>query len=98
MNVSDDYWPVTNAEKAAVYTAVAQSFLGTGHWYYCVNEIPFTGGECGMLMETARCPQHGATLGGTHHEPATGGTRAVDMETEFERQVLEIWIYVLLMI
>ncbi|KAL8993845.1 MAG: hypothetical protein Q9169_006042 [Polycauliona sp. 2 TL-2023] len=80
------YAPVTNAEKAAVYAAMAQSFQGTGHWYYCANGHPFTVGECGMPMETARCPQCGAIVGGTHHESAVGVTRAVDMEAEFERR------------
>ena len=79
------YEPVTNAEKAAVYAAMAQSFLGTGHWYYCVNGHPFTVGECGMPMETARCPQCGATVGGNDHQPAAGVTRAEDMESEFVR-------------
>ncbi|KAL9595912.1 MAG: hypothetical protein Q9179_004794 [Wetmoreana sp. 5 TL-2023] len=80
------YAPVTNAEKAAVYAAMAQSFQGTGHWYYCANGHPFTVGECGMPMETARCPQCGATVGGTHHQPAAGVTRAADMEAGFGRQ------------
>ena len=31
------YAPVTNAEKAAVYAAMASEFRGTGHWYYCEN-------------------------------------------------------------
>ncbi|KAI4093451.1 MAG: hypothetical protein LQ344_002864 [Seirophora lacunosa] len=77
------YAPVTNAEKAAVYAAMAQSFQGTGHWYYCANGHPFTVGECGMPMETATCPQCGATIGGTHHQPTEGVTRAGDMEAEF---------------
>ena len=80
------YAPVTNAEKAAVYQAMAQSFLGTGHWYYCVNGHPFTVGECGMPMETARCPQCGETVGGTHHRPAEGVTRAEDLEEGFGRR------------
>lgn len=80
------YAPVTNAEKAAVYAAMAQSFQGTGHWYYCANRHPFTVGECGMPMETARCPQCGATVGGTHHQPATRVTQAVDLEAMFGRQ------------
>lgn len=79
------YAPVTNAEKAAVYAAMAQSFSGTGHWYYCVNGHPFTVGECGMPMQTSRCPQCGATVGGTHHQPVAGVTRATDLDTEFGR-------------
>ena len=74
------YTPVTNAEKEAVYAGIAQSFQGTGHWYYCANGHPFTVGECGMPMETATCPQCGATVGGTHHQPAAGVTRAADLE------------------
>ena len=80
------YAPVTNAEKSAVYAAMAQSFQGTGHWYYCANGHPFTVGECGMPMQTARCPQCGATVGGTDHQPAAGVTRAADMEAEFGRR------------
>jgi hypothetical protein len=34
------YSPVTNEEKRAVYAAMAQSFLGTGHWYHCENGHP----------------------------------------------------------
>ncbi|KAF6236088.1 hypothetical protein HO173_005716 [Letharia columbiana] len=79
------YAPVTNVEKAAVYAAMAQSFQGTGHWYYCANGHPFTVGECGMPMQTARCPQCGATVGGTDHRAAAGVTRAMDLEAEFGR-------------
>ena len=74
------YAPVTNEEKAAVYAAMAQDFHGTGHWYYCVNGHPFTIGECGMPMETSRCPQCGATVGGTNHQAVDGVRQAEDME------------------
>ena len=79
------YEPVTNAEEAAVYAAMAEDFRGTGHWYYCANGHPFTVGNCGMPMETARCPQCGATVGGQHHQPAEGVTRANDLDAEFGR-------------
>ena len=80
------YEPVTNTEKEAVYAAMAQSFQGTGHWYYCANGHPFTVGECGMPMETARCPECGATVGGTNHRPAAGVTRAEDLEEGLGRR------------
>lgn len=79
------YEPVTNLEKAAVYAAMAQSFQGTGHWYHCANGHPFTVGECGMPMETARCPQCGATVGGSNHQAVAGVTPATDFEAEFRR-------------
>lgn len=77
------YEPVTNLEKAAVYKAMAQSFQGTGHWYYCANGHPFTVGECGMPMQTSRCPQCGASVGGSNHSAVAGVTRATDFDAEF---------------
>ena len=34
------YTAVTSTEKQDVYLAMAQSFRGTGHWYYCENMHP----------------------------------------------------------
>ncbi|KAG8528998.1 uncharacterized protein KY384_006687 [Bacidia gigantensis] len=77
------YTIVTSAEMQAVYDAMAQDFLGTGHWYYCVNRHPFTVGECGAPMENALCPECGAPVGGESHEFAEGITRATALEQQF---------------
>ncbi|TVY42865.1 E3 ubiquitin-protein ligase rnf213-alpha [Lachnellula subtilissima] len=77
------YLPVSNDEKAAVYAAMAQGFSGTGHWYYCENNHPFTVGECGMPMQTSRCPQCGSPVGGQNHQSVGGVTRATDLEQQF---------------
>ena len=82
------YLPVSNAEKAAVYAAMAKDFRGTGHWYYCVNGHPFTVGECGMPMETSRCPQCGSTIGGLDHTAVDGVARAADLDEQFGRMRL----------
>lgn len=82
------YAPVTNLEKAIVYAIMAQSFQGTGHWYYCANEHSFIVDECGMSMQTTRCSQCGAIVNGTYHQLAARVTRAVDLEAEFERRGL----------
>ncbi|PYI28508.1 putative NF-X1 finger and helicase domain protein [Aspergillus indologenus CBS 114.80] len=74
------YTPVTNDERMAVITAMAQEFRGTGHWYYCRNGHPFTIGECGMAMERAVCPECGEPVGGQNHIAAAGVTRAADLE------------------
>lgn len=77
------YLPVSNDEKAAVYAAMAQSFSGTGHWYYCENNHPFTIGECGMPMQTSICPQCGSPVGGRNHQAVGGVTPATDLEQQF---------------
>jgi hypothetical protein len=45
------YTTVTNEERMAVIMAMGREFSGTGYWYYCRNEHPFTIGECGMAMQ-----------------------------------------------
>lgn len=77
------YSLVTTEEKREVYRAMAQQFSGTGHWYYCRNNHPFTVGECGMPMEEARCPQCGQPIGGLDHTPSQGVRRAEDLDVEF---------------
>ncbi|KAH6677816.1 hypothetical protein F5X68DRAFT_245533 [Plectosphaerella plurivora] len=74
------YAPVTGEERLAVYKAMSQEFLGTGHWYTCEQGHPFTVGECGMPMERARCPECGGVVGGQNHTPAVGVSQATDME------------------
>ena len=83
LNEGTFYAPVTNEEKAAVYAAMASEFLGTGHWYYCENNHPFTVGECGMPMQTSVCPQCGSPVGGQSHESVAGVVRATDIERQF---------------
>ncbi|KAI0973338.1 hypothetical protein F4678DRAFT_24984 [Xylaria arbuscula] len=74
------YTEVSAAEMKAVYQAMAGEFLGTGHWYYCVNGHPFTVGECGMPMEQARCPECGSPVGGTHHQAVEGVRHANEID------------------
>ncbi|OAG40421.1 hypothetical protein AYO21_05321 [Fonsecaea monophora] len=74
--VNDDEWRL-------VINAMASDFRGSGHWYTCANNHPFTVGECGMPMEQARCPQCGAPVGGQNHTPAEGVRRATELENRF---------------
>ncbi|KAF2671812.1 hypothetical protein BT63DRAFT_180528 [Microthyrium microscopicum] len=79
------YQPVTSDEMRAVYQAMRTEFLGTGHWYTCVNGHPFTVGECGMPMQQALCPECGEHVGGAHHQPVEGVQRAESIEQQFGR-------------
>ena len=38
-----------------------------------------------MPMQTARCPQCGATIGGQHHQAVEGTIHARDLEQRFGR-------------
>lgn len=80
LNEGTFYQAVTSEELRAVYKAMSSEFLGTGHWYTCLNNHPFTVGECGMPMEQARCPECGAPVGGLSHQPAMGVRRADRIE------------------
>ncbi|KAF3200213.1 hypothetical protein TWF106_003447 [Orbilia oligospora] len=75
------YTKVTNEEEMMVIRAMAEEFLGSGHWYYCVNGHPFTVGDCGMPMELARCPECGQQIGGQDHIAAEGVRLASEFET-----------------
>lgn len=71
------------SQMKMVVVAMQGEFSGTGHWYRCENGHPFTIGECGMPMQTARCPQCNAPIGGSSHRPADGVQYAGDIEREF---------------
>ncbi|OJJ46412.1 hypothetical protein ASPZODRAFT_2129422 [Penicilliopsis zonata CBS 506.65] len=77
------YTAVTTEETRQVYQAMATQFSGTGHWYYCRNNHPFTIGECGMPTEAAQCPQCGEGVGGYDHQPLPGVRRAEDLEAAY---------------
>ncbi|PNP79889.1 hypothetical protein FNYG_06586 [Fusarium nygamai] len=78
------YHAVTPEELASIKSAMVSGRGGlathSGHWYNCVNGHPFAIGECGMPMEVARCPECGAPIGGTSHQPLEGVSRAHNME------------------
>jgi hypothetical protein len=71
------------SQMRMVVAAMSKEFSGTGHWYRCANGHPFTVGECGMPMQTARCPQCDAPIGGQNHAPAAGVVNAEDIERDF---------------
>lgn len=40
---------------------------GPGHWFKCPNGHYFAIGDCGGAMETSKCPDCGAKIGGANH-------------------------------
>ncbi|KAJ5918892.1 hypothetical protein N7454_010036 [Penicillium verhagenii] len=76
------YAGITSQDRMDIIEAMAVSFQGTGHWYYCRNNHPFTIGECGAPMEEASCPECGAPVGGQNHFPVAGVVRAEDYDMQ----------------
>ncbi|KAJ6096170.1 hypothetical protein N7486_006916 [Penicillium sp. IBT 16267x] len=79
------YAGISSEERMAIISVMAQDFTGTGHWYYCRNNHPFTIGECGGAVELASCPECGAQIGGREHVPARGVVRAEDFDMDLAR-------------
>ncbi|KAF2858127.1 P-loop containing nucleoside triphosphate hydrolase protein [Piedraia hortae CBS 480.64] len=74
LNKQDRYEQVSTEELEAIRNAMTfgKAALRASAWYTCVNGHPFAVGECGMPMQLARCPECGASVGGTNHRPAEG--------------------------
>ncbi|KAJ5188535.1 hypothetical protein N7472_007549 [Penicillium cf. griseofulvum] len=79
------YTIITNEERMAVISAMAQEFSGTGHWYYCRNGHPFTIGDCGAAREMSRCPECDSPVGGEDSQLAEGVTAAEDWDRDKAR-------------
>lgn len=50
-----------------------------GHWYKCPNGHLYVIGECGGAMQEGRCPDCGATVGGTSHRLRGDNNVAADL-------------------
>ena len=46
--------------------------FGNVRWYECSNGHPYSIGECGRPMQTSKCPQCGAAIGGRDHTNVAG--------------------------
>ena len=51
-------------------------------WYRCPRGHPYTVGECGKPMQSAKCAQCGAPIGGNNHVSAHGNTSFKKNEAE----------------
>jgi len=65
-----------NRVRREVIEVVTKEVGGRGHWYQCPNGHFYVVGECGGPMQTSRCPDCKATVGGESHRPAEGNSHA----------------------
>lgn len=68
---------VTDQERVMIVKAMG---LRQGHWYKCPNGHVYAIGDCGGAMESRRCPDCNATIGGTNHNLTSGNEVASEMD------------------
>lgn len=68
---------ISNEERVMIVKAMN---LNKGHWYKCINGHVYAIGDCGGAMESRRCPECDATIGGAQHTLAQGNSVATEMD------------------
>lgn len=82
MKVLDDLLPpsgliITEEERKMI---VSTMNMPPGHWYKCPNGHVYIITECGGAMESRKCPDCSATIGGGNHSLASGNAVATEMD------------------
>ncbi|KAK2861853.1 hypothetical protein Q5P01_001386 [Channa striata] len=68
---------ITEEERKMIVSAIK---MPPGHWYKCPNGHVYIITECGGAMESRRCPDCNATIGGGSHRLAEGNQVASEMD------------------
>jgi len=68
---------LTKAERVEIVRAIG---LAQGHWFKCPNGHFYCIGECGGATEIAKCPECGASIGGTGHQLLGDNRLAPEMD------------------
>ena len=68
---------ISTQERDEILKAVG---LSKGHWFKCPNGHIYAIGECGGAMETAKCNECGASIGGGSHTLLSNNSLAREMD------------------
>jgi hypothetical protein len=68
---------ITDADRKEIVRAMGYK---QGHWYKCPNGHIYVITECGGAMETSRCNECGAEIGGGHHRLLESNSVATEMD------------------
>lgn len=68
---------ITKEERELIVKAVG---LKSGHWFKCPNGHIYCIGECGGAMETSKCNECGALIGGARHTLLADNELAQEMD------------------
>ncbi|XP_021953554.2 NFX1-type zinc finger-containing protein 1 [Folsomia candida] len=68
---------ISDGERIKILAALG---MGKGHWFKCPNGHIYSIGECGGAMETGKCNECGAAIGGQSHALLADNTLATEMD------------------
>lgn len=68
---------LSDSERIEIVNAIG---LPKGHWFKCKNGHLYCIGECGGAMETGKCPECHATIGGGSHALLSDNQFASEMD------------------
>ncbi|KAM9410372.1 NFX1-type zinc finger-containing protein 1 [Pholidichthys leucotaenia] len=68
---------INEEERKMIVSAMK---MQPGHWYKCPNGHVYVITECGGAMESRRCPDCNATIGGQNHALVSGNQVASEMD------------------
>lgn len=68
---------ISEEERKMIVSAM---MMRKGHWYKCPNGHVYVIGECGGAMESRKCPDCDAVIGGGSHRLASGNQVASEMD------------------
>ncbi|XP_071350561.1 NFX1-type zinc finger-containing protein 1 [Trachinotus anak] len=68
---------ISEEERKMIISAIK---MPPGHWHKCPNGHVYLITECGGAMESRRCPECNATIGGSQHRLASGNQVATEMD------------------
>lgn len=68
---------LSETERLEIVSAIG---LSKGHWYKCPNGHFYCIGQCGGAVETAKCPECKANIGGVNHALEHGNLHAPEMD------------------
>jgi hypothetical protein len=67
-NSAEEVRAIVNAMRLEVSSGYNYGTGANEHWYECPNGHPYFIGECAGAMQTSRCLECGATVGGQSHQ------------------------------
>ena len=80
--------PLANDARREVLALMGWELSGSGQWFCCEKNHPFTVGECDVSVQLPDCPQCGAPIIAQHNQLEQKSNHVNGVEEEFQKMAL----------